>query len=60
VGLGTGDHFPDSIGFRNPNRTTAKDEYPMPVADILTNNALGYIVISFLDGNVGYDQFFYG
>jgi hypothetical protein len=30
----------------------------MPVADILINNASGNKVISFLDGNTGYNQIF--
>jgi hypothetical protein len=34
------------------------DEYPMPVADIWINNTLGDRFISFLDGNVGYNQIF--
>jgi hypothetical protein len=40
------------------NRATPKDEYPMPIADILINKASGNKVISFLDGNVGYNQIF--
>jgi hypothetical protein len=27
------------IDFRNLNRATPKDEYPIPIADILINNA---------------------
>jgi hypothetical protein len=46
------------INFRNLNRATTKDEYPMPVDDILINNASGNRVNSFLDGNVGYNQIF--
>jgi hypothetical protein len=30
----------------------------MPIADMLINNASGHRVISFLDGNVGYNQIF--
>jgi hypothetical protein len=30
----------------------------MAIADILLNNASGHRVISFLDGNAGYNQFF--
>jgi hypothetical protein len=45
----------DSI---NLNRATLKDEYPMPVADLLVGRALGNKVISFLDDNVGYNQIF--
>jgi hypothetical protein len=46
------------IDFRNLNRATLKDEYPMLVADMLINNELGYRVISFLNGNAGYNQIF--
>jgi hypothetical protein len=46
------------IDFRNMNRTTPKDEYPMPIADTLINNASGNRIISFLDGNARYNQIF--
>ena len=39
------------------NRATPKDEYPMPIVDMLINDAYGHKVISFLDGNAGYNQF---
>jgi hypothetical protein len=45
------------VDFRNLNRATPKDEYPMPIADTLINNASGNRIISFLDGNAGYNQF---
>jgi hypothetical protein len=34
------------------------DGYSMPVADLLVDAAAGHKVISFMDGNVGYNQFF--
>jgi hypothetical protein len=46
------------IDFCNLNRATPKDEYPMPIADTLINNASGNRLISILDGNVGYNQIF--
>jgi hypothetical protein len=46
------------VDFRNLNRATLKDEYPMPVADLLIDSTLGNKVISFLDGNVGYNEIF--
>jgi hypothetical protein len=46
------------VDFRNLNRATPKDEYPMPMADVLINNASRNKVISFLDSNVGYNQVF--
>jgi hypothetical protein len=33
-------------------------EYPMPIADMLINNASGHRVINFLNGNAGYNQIF--
>jgi hypothetical protein len=44
------------IDFCNLNKATPKDEYPMPMADMLINNDSGHRVISFLDGNAGYNQ----
>jgi hypothetical protein len=46
------------IYYCNLNKETPKDEYPMPIADMLINNASGHRVISFLDGNVDYNQNF--
>jgi hypothetical protein len=46
------------VDFRNLNRATPKDEYPMPVADLLVDSSSGNKVISFLDGNAGYNQIF--
>jgi hypothetical protein len=46
------------IDFRNLNRATPKDEYPMPIADTLINNASGNRIISFIDGNAGYNRIF--
>jgi hypothetical protein len=46
------------VDFRNLNRATLKDEYPMPVANLLIDSASGNKVISFLDGNAGYNQIY--
>ena len=46
------------IDFRYLNKAAPKDEYPMPMADMLINEASGHCVISFLDGNAGYNQIF--
>jgi hypothetical protein len=46
------------IAFFNLNKATHKDEYPMPIADMLINNTSRHRVISFLDGNDGYNQIF--
>ena len=46
------------IDFRDLNKATPKYEYPIPIADVLINDASGHKVISFLDGNAGYNQIF--
>src|SRR6185369_2554709 len=46
------------IDFRDLNKATSKDEYPMPIADMLINEDSRHRVISFLDGNAGYNQIF--
>jgi hypothetical protein len=46
------------IDFRNLNKAILKDEYSMPIANMLINNASRHRVISFLDGNAGYNQIF--
>jgi hypothetical protein len=46
------------VDFRNLNKATPKDEYPMPIVELLINRASGNRMISFLDGNAGYNQIF--
>jgi hypothetical protein len=46
------------VDFRNLNQATPKDEYSMPVGDLLIDSASGNKVISFLDDNMGYNQIF--
>jgi hypothetical protein len=46
------------VDFRDLNRATPKDEYPMPVAETLINAAAGNKILSFMDGNAGYNQIF--
>jgi hypothetical protein len=50
--------IPICLDFRNPNRATPKDEYLMPIAYLLIDSASGNKVISFFDGNAGYNQIF--
>ena len=42
------------VDFRDLNRATPKDEYPMPVAETLINAAAGHKMLSFMDGNASY------
>jgi hypothetical protein len=46
------------VDFRNLNRATPKDEYPMPVADLLIDSMSCNKVIHFLDRNAVYNQIF--
>ena len=46
------------IDFRDLNKSTPMDGYPMPIADMLIDAIAGHKVISFMDGNVGYNQIF--
>jgi hypothetical protein len=46
------------VDFRDLNRATPKDEYPMPIAETLANAAAGHKILSFMDGNTGNNQIF--
>ncbi|GKV06877.1 hypothetical protein SLEP1_g18697 [Rubroshorea leprosula] len=46
------------VDFRNLNLATPKDEYPMPIADLLVNGAARHRILSFMDGHSGYNQIF--
>ncbi|CAN6575482.1 unnamed protein product [Malus baccata var. baccata] len=46
------------IDFRNLNLATPKDEYPMPISDLLIDAAANHAILSFLDGHAGYNQIF--
>jgi hypothetical protein len=46
------------IDFGDLNRATPMDGYPMTVADLLVDAAARHKVISFMDGNAGYNQIF--
>ena len=46
------------IDFRDLNKATPMDGYPMPVADMLVDAAAGHKVINFIAGNARYNQIF--
>ena len=46
------------IDFRDLNKATPMDGYPMPIADMLVDAATGHKDISFMDNNAGYNQIF--
>jgi hypothetical protein len=43
------------VDFRNLNRATPKDDYPMVGAETLINTAAGNKILSFMDGNADYN-----
>jgi hypothetical protein len=43
------------MDFRDLNRATSKDEYPISIAEMLINAAAGNKILSFMDGNAGYN-----
>ncbi|KAM1867169.1 hypothetical protein ACFX13_009928 [Malus domestica] len=46
------------IDFRNLNLATPKDEYPMPIFDLLIDAASHHEILSFMDRHSGYNQIF--
>ncbi|BFG21588.1 hypothetical protein CerSpe_078620 [Prunus speciosa] len=46
------------VDFRNLNLATPKDEYPMPMVDLLVDGAAKHEILSFMDGHSGYNQIF--
>ncbi|KAL1308631.1 hypothetical protein AAHE18_17G120800 [Arachis hypogaea] len=46
------------IDFRDLNNATPKDEYFMPIADMLIDSAAGNEILSFMDDYSGYNQIF--
>jgi hypothetical protein len=46
------------VDFRDLNRATLKDEYPMPVVEMLINAAASNKILSFMDDNTSYNQIF--
>jgi hypothetical protein len=46
------------VDSRDLNRARPKDEYPMPIAEMLINTTAGNKILGFMDGNAGYNQIF--
>ncbi|CAL2256137.1 unnamed protein product [Prunus armeniaca] len=44
------------VDYKNLNEASPKDEYPMLMADILVDGATHNQMLSFMDGNAGYNQ----
>ena len=43
------------IDFKDLNKATPMDGYPMPIEDMLVDAAVGHKEISFMDSNAGYN-----
>ena len=46
------------IDFRDLNTTNLKDEYLMPITNMLINDALSYEILNFVDGHSSYNQIY--
>ncbi|CAN6456006.1 unnamed protein product [Victoria cruziana] len=44
------------IDFRDLNKATPKDDYPLPNIDLLVDSTAGHAMFSFMDGYSGYNQ----
>ena len=44
------------IDFRDLNATYPKDEFPLPITDVMIDNTCGFKRMSFMDGFSGYNQ----
>src|SRR3954470_60104 len=44
------------IDFRNLNDACPKDEFPLPITDVMIDNTCGFERMSFMDGFSGYNQ----
>ncbi|CAL2255198.1 unnamed protein product [Prunus armeniaca] len=44
------------VDYRNLNEASPKEEYPMPMVDMMVDEAAHNQMLSFMDGNAGYNQ----
>nr|MCH9869614.1 RNA-directed DNA polymerase [Serratia marcescens] len=44
------------VDFRDLNKACPKDDFPLPVMEIIIDNTSGYETFSFMDGSSGYNQ----
>ena len=45
------------IDFRDLNKACPKDEFPLPITDVMIDNTCGFERMTFMDGFSGYNQF---
>jgi hypothetical protein len=44
------------VDFRDLNKACPKDDFPIPILEILIDSTMGYEIFSFMDGFSGYNQ----
>ena len=44
------------VDFRDLNKASLKDDFPLPHIDILVDNTVGHALLLFMDGISGYNQ----
>jgi hypothetical protein len=44
------------VDFRDINKACPKDDFPIPISEILIDSTMGYEIFSFMDGFSGYNQ----
>ena len=44
------------VDFRNLNKASLKDDFPLPHIDMLVDSTIGQAMLSFMDGFFGYNQ----
>ncbi|KAL0439607.1 UNVERIFIED_CONTAM: Transposon Tf2-12 polyprotein [Sesamum latifolium] len=44
------------VDFRDLNNACPKDDFPLPIAELMIDTATGYEALSFMDGSFGYHQ----
>ena len=44
------------VDFRDLNKACPKDDFPIPISEILIDVTMGYEIFSFMDGYSGYNQ----
>ena len=43
------------VDFRDLNKASLKDDFPLPYIDVLVDNTKGHALLSFMDGFLGYN-----
>ena len=44
------------VDFRNLNKNSPKDDFPLPHIDMLVDSIVGHAMLSFMDGFTNYNQ----